>query len=224
MIIKITYKKIIIIFLFLIFVKNLLSVDSHKNLLNILEYNFPLEITFEQTHRDEKINGWMVIYGNGMARTEFEPPNNNIIVADGRWIIFYDPYIDRTTYIPLDSGIFEALLNPKSLNKDNNFKVFEVTTKDTIDFIIEFNLNNNNQKVIISFDKQNSILLGWKLYESKDDYINVKVKSLKKFQRTGVKLDKFFKLSESSIKTEDFYFGPYKKRKVKKVLGSGRLN
>ena len=82
MIIKITYKKIIIIFLFLIFVKNLLSVDSHKNLLNILEYNFPLEITFEQTHRDEKINGWMVIYGNGMARTEFEPPNNNIIVAE----------------------------------------------------------------------------------------------------------------------------------------------
>ena len=224
MIIKITYKKIIVTFLFLIFVKNLLSVDSHKNLLNILEYNFPLEITFEQTHKDEKINGWMVIYGNGMARTEFEPPNNNIIVADGKWIIFYDPYIDRTTYIPLDSGIFQALLKPKSFNQDNNFKVFEVTTKDTIDFIIEFNLNNNNQKVIISFDKQNSILLGWRLYESKDDYINVKIKSFKKFQRTGVKLDKFFKLSEPTIKKGDFYFGPYKKRKVKKILDSGRLN
>ena len=95
----------VLIFILTFLIKNCFSNEAHINLISLLELNYPLEFTFEQKYQDESLNGWMVIMGSGMARTEFEPPNNNLIVADGNWVMFYDPEIDRTTYIPLDKGI-----------------------------------------------------------------------------------------------------------------------
>lgn len=204
--------------------KNALCVDAHSNLLNILEKNYPLEITFQQTYKNEKINGWMVINGKGMARTEFAPPNNDIIVADGKWIIFYAPEIDRTTYIPLDKGIFKAFLNPKFLNENNKFNVSEVYKGSTISFIIEFNISDANQKIIISFDKDSKNLLGWKLFESNIDYISVDVVSSQKYDNSKFNKNGIFKLTEASRKSGNIYYGPYTKRKIKKVLGSGKSN
>ena len=106
-------------------IKKCFSNDAHTNLISLLEMNYPIEFTFEQKYNSDKINGWMVIAGNGMARTEFAPPNNNLIVADGKWIMFYDPEIDRTTYIPLDKGIFKAFLKPTALIEDKIFQIRE---------------------------------------------------------------------------------------------------
>ena len=89
--------KLVFVFFLLLLNKNILSLDEHLKLIKTLEYNYPIEITFEQNFKNEKLKGWMVINGNGFARTEFEPPNNNLIIANGKWLIFYDPKIDRTT-------------------------------------------------------------------------------------------------------------------------------
>ena len=148
------YKILITFLIFFIYLKKVLSTDAHTNLLEMLELNYPLEAKFEQIYKSEKNFGWMIIYGNGLARTEFAPPDNNIIVADGKWMIFHDPVIDRTTYIPLDSGILEALLNPNSLDKTNNFKVLEEVKPNSIEFTIEFNISNANQRVKITFNKK----------------------------------------------------------------------
>ena len=109
------YFKYIIIycFIFIFLIKKCFTQDAHLNLISILETNYPVEFTFQQIYQNQIIDGWMVIYGNGMARTEFAPPNNNLIIADGKWISFHDPSINRTTYIPLDKGILRAFLNPK---------------------------------------------------------------------------------------------------------------
>ena len=127
-------------------IKKCFSNDAHTNLISLLEMNYPLEFTFEQKYNNNKINGWMIIAGNGMARTEFAPPNNNLIVADGKWIMFYDPEIDRTTYIPLDKGIFKAFLKPESLLEDKVFQIKETEDKNKIIFTLDFNMNNANQK------------------------------------------------------------------------------
>ncbi len=224
MTIKRIHKTFFIIFIFLILIKKVFSIEAHQKLLNTLEKNYPLEAIFEQTYKDKKTEGWMVIKGNGMARTEFAPPNNNIIVADGKWIIFYDPEIDRTTYIPLDTGILEALLNPQTLKKNKNFKVNEQIDNNIIKFDIGFNLENKNQKVVISFDRKNNNLLGWKLYESKNDFISVKLINKKKLIQNKKITNKFFKLLIPSIQTDNIYMGPYTNRKFKKILGGGKLN
>ena len=122
---------VILIFL----IKKCFSNEAHTNLISLLEMNYPLEFTFEQKYNNDKINGWMVIAGNGMARTEFAPPNNNLIVADGKWIMFYDPEIDRTTYIPLDKGIFKAFLKPTALIEDKIFQIKETKENNQIIFI-----------------------------------------------------------------------------------------
>ena len=199
--------------------------DAHLNLISILEMNYPAEFTFEQKYQNNKINGWMVIQGNGMARTEFAPPNNNLIVADGKWIMFHDPEIDRTTYIPLDEGIFKAFLKPKALVKDKIFQIKETKDNNKIKFTLDFNINSANQKIILYFDEISKKLLGWRLYESLNDFIEVKIINFKKFE-TGNKnlLNNIFKLTESKSNIGKQYFGPYKGRKVKKLLGGGKLN
>ena len=206
-------------------IKKCFTNEAHLNLISLLELNYPLEFTFEQIFQSDKVNGWMVIKGNGMARTEFAPPNNNLIVADGKWIMFYDPEIDRTTYIPLDKGIFKAFLDPQSLIKDKIFNIEEIQSKNKIIFTLDFNINNANQKIMLHFDKTSKNLLGWRLYENLDDFIEVNIINHKKFKIDNKTiLKKIFKLSVSDSKVGMEYFGPYDNRKVKKVLSGGRLN
>ena len=219
-------KNVLIFTVILIFLINkCFSNDAHTNLISLLEMNYPLEFTFEQKYNNDKINGWMVIAGNGMARTEFAPPNNNLIVADGKWIMFYDPEIDRTTYIPLDKGIFKAFLKPTALIEDKIFKIKETKENNKIIFTLDFNINSANQKIKLYFDKISKNLLGWKLHENLNDFIEVKIINYKKFMTDDKKLlTDIFKLNESKSNSRMQYFGPYKGRKVKKFLGGGKLN
>ena len=211
--------------MFTFFIKKCFTQDAHSNLISILETNYPAEFTFQQKYQNKTLDGWMVIYGNGMARTEFAPPNNNLIIADGKWIGFHDPAIDRTTYIPLDKGILGAFLNPKSLSKDKFFKVKEEQKNSKIVFTLDFNMNNNNQKIILYFEEKSKNILGWRLYENKTDFIDVKVIGLKKFNISAdYKLKDFFNINEANSDNRKLYFGPYNNRKIKKYLGSGKLN
>ena len=219
-------KNVLIFTVILIFlIKKCFSNDAHTNLISLLEMNYPLEFTFEQKYNSDKINGWMVIAGNGMARTEFAPPNNNLIVADGKWIMFYDPEIDRTTYIPLDKGIFKAFLKPAALIEDKIFQIKEIQENNKIIFTLDFNINNADQKIKIYFDKISKNLIGWKLHESLNDFIEVKIINHKKFTTDNKKLlNEIFKLTESKSNTGMKYYGPYNGRKVKNFLGGGKLN
>ena len=219
-------KNVLIFTVILIFlIKKCFSNEVHTNLISLLEMNYPLEFTFEQKYNNDKINGWMVIAGNGMARTEFAPPNNNLIVADGKWIMFYDPEIDRTTYIPLDKGIFKAFLKPTALIENKVFQIKETKDNYKIIFTLDFNMNNAGQKINIYFDKISKNLLGWRLQESLNDFIEVKIINHKKFSTDNKKLqNEIFKLTESKSNIGMQYYGPYNGRKVKKILGSGKLD
>ena len=219
-------KNILIFTVILIFlIKKCFSNDAHTNLISLLEMNYPVEFTFEQKYNNDKINGWMVIVGNGMARTEFAPPNNNLIVADGKWIMFYDPEIDRTTYIPLDKGIFRAFLKPKALIEDKIFQIKETKENNKIIFTLDFNINSADQKIKLYFDKISKNLLGWKLHENLNDFIEVKIINHKKFKTDNKKLlNEIFKLTESKSNIGMQYYGPYNGRNVKKILGGGKLN
>ena len=219
-------KNVLIFTVILIFlIKKCFSNDAHTNLISLLEMNYPLEFTFEQKYNNNKINGWMVIAGNGMARTEFAPPNNNLIVADGKWIMFYNPEIDRTTYIPLDKGIFKAFLKPTALIEDKIFQIKETNENNRIIFTLDFNINNTDQKIKLYFDKISRNLLGWKLHENLNDFIEVKIINHKKFTTDNKKLlNEIFKLTESKSNIGMQYYGPYNGRKVKKFLRGRKLD
>ena len=152
-------------------------------------------------------------------------PNNNLIVADGKWIMFFDPEIDRTTYIPLDKGIFKAFLKPTALIEDKTFQIKETKENNKIIFTLDFNINNADQKIKLYFDKMSKSLLGWRLHENLYDFIEVKIINHKKFTTDNKKLlNEIFKLTKSKSNIGMQYYGPYNGRKVKKFLKGRKLN
>ena len=214
---------VIIQLFFLIYNNNLFSNDKHKSLLNLLEFNYPAEFFFTQANKNSLAEGWMIIGGKGKARIEFSPPNNTLIVANGKWIIFHDPELDRTTYLPLKSGVLKALLDPKSFQNKKNFIVNETKESGRIIFTIEFNLDEQKQKVFIYFNEENLTLLGWKIIESPDTEIIVKVLKVKKVKKAQLIKENIFNFTEQMRETGTGYFGPYK-REINKVQNNGKLN
>ena len=86
-------------------------------------------------------------------------------------------------------------------------------------------MNNAGQKINIYFDKISKNLLGWRLQESLNDFIEVEIINYKKFSTDNKKLqNEIFKLTESKSNTGMQYYGPYNGRKVKKFLGGGKLD
>ena len=218
-------KKLILVKIIYIFiVTDLYASDIYQDLMNLLETNYPAEINFRQSSGDSFQDGWMIIAGKGKARTEFTPPNNILIIADGKWIIFHDPEIDRTTYLPLNKGILQALLDPKAFKKKKELNVTKIVEDNIITFTINFNVNNQNQKVFIHFEKISSNLLGWKIIESAEDEILVEVTKIKKIKNKNVLNDNMFKFTDYNLNNSPIYLGPYSERKIKKVKNNGRLN
>lgn len=218
-------KTLIIIFklFFCINLNNLYANDSHESLLNLLETNYPAEFFFKQASRGSYAEGWMIIGGKGKARIEFSPPNNTLIVADGKWIIFHDPELDRTTYLPLKSGVLRALLDPESFQNKKDFIVKATKENEKVIFSVEFNLDGKKQEVIIYFNEKNLTLLGWKIIESANEEINVKVLNIKKINKDRFIKKDIFNFTEKMRETGGFYYGPYK-REVKKIQNNGKLN
>ena len=208
---------------FLTYSNNLYSNDKHEKLLNLLESNYPAEFFFKQASKDSFSEGWMIIGGKGKARIEFSPPDNTLIVANGKWIIFHDPELDRTTYLPLKSGVLKALLDPESFQNKKNFVVEQTTEAEKVIFTIEFNLEEQRQKVFIYFNEKNLTLLGWKIIESPDKEINVKVLEIKKAKNAQLLKEGIFNFTEQMRETGIAYYGPYK-REVTKIQNNGKLN
>lgn len=219
-------KKLLIIILklfFFISYSNLYSNDKHENLLNLLEYNYPAEFFFTQVSKNSLSEGWMLIEGKGKARIEFSPPNNILIIADGKWVIFHDPELDRATYLPLESGILQALLDPNSFQNKKSFIIRETKEGGKIIFNIEFNLEEKKQEVVIYFSEKTLRLLGWKIIEGANKEVIVKVSEIKKATKEQLLKKNIFNFTEEMRKTGKAYFGPYK-RKIKKNQNNGRLN
>ena len=219
-------KKVFIILcqlFFLIYNSFLYSDDKHENLLNLLELNYPAEFFFTQTSKDSLSKGWMIIRRKGKARIEFAPPNNTLVVADGKWIVFHDPELDRTTYLPLKSGILQALLDPDSFQNKKSFIVRETKKSEKIIYNIEFNLEEKKQEVVIYFNEKNLALLGWKIIEDVNTEISVVVSKLKKASKKKLLKKNIFNFTEKIKDPETAYFGPYK-RQVKKIQNNGKLN
>ena len=46
----------------------------------------------------------------GLARFEYAPPNDLLLIADGTWLVFFDRDIDQVTHAAIDTGPFRFLL------------------------------------------------------------------------------------------------------------------
>lgn len=217
--------KVLKFFFFLLFIIIEVKSESvHKEFLSKLELLYPLEIYFEQVNKNEEtIKGWMVIGGNGLARTEFASPNNLIIIADGNWLIFHDALYDRTSYLPLNRGVINALINPEKANKDYNLKVLKDSNKDKQAFRVSLNKAGSQDELIVFFDLKKNNLLGWEIFKNNIKEIKVVVTKSQKINKDVFKKNNYFIFNEEMKKKQLIFKGPFK-RKLKKIPGHGKPN
>ena len=212
------------LFLIIVFSYKIYAIETHEELIEKLEMLFPLEIHFQQTTQQNKtIEGWMILGGKGKVRTEFQPPNNLVIVGTGKWLIFHDAQYDRTTYLPMDKGILNSILNPITLKDSREIEVTKESTKDITFYDISSKKKNYEGRLRISFsNKRNSEILEWKITDRNKNNTNVKVKKINRLKLKEIENVPFFSFTEDMRNSKNAFLGPYKKRELKKIPKSGR--
>ena len=197
-------------------INELISKDTHIDLLNKLNENFPAEIYFNQIDNQNNLSkGWMIIGKKGLARVEFEPPNHFLMVADGNWLIVHDAQYDRTSYFPLDGGILGALLYPEKFKEVNQLNVIKKTVNDASYFsLVSKNFQDTELRVFFGHEYQE--LKGWEIYENNETSIKInilKINKVKSIEKLDKNIFKFPEFMRANIKG---FFGPYE-RKLKKI-------
>lgn len=66
---------------------------------------------FSQRNADGSVDrGEIWIWRPGLARVEYAPPTELLLVADGTWLVYFDAELDQVSHIPMGSGPFRYLL------------------------------------------------------------------------------------------------------------------
>ncbi len=198
--------------------------SAHNELIEKLNKIYPLEIYFEQIVEENKsIKGWMVLGGKGKVRTEFEPPNSLVIIGTGRWLILYDVKFDRTTYLPMNTGILNSLLNPKSLKDYEKVYVSKKISKNLVTYSISSKEKTYDGRLEILFNKENGIeILGWKIIDENNKVTRVKVTESIQLNEEDIRSKPFFSFQEINRNNYKFFLGPYI-RELKTIPKPGRL-
>ena len=84
-------------------------------------------------------------------------------------------------------------------------------------------LEEKKQKFVINFSEKNLTLLGWKIIESPNKEIIVKITDIKKATKEQLLKKDTFNFTEKMKETGVAYYGPYK-REVKKIQNNGKLD
>ena len=198
--------------------------SAHNELIEKLDKIYPLEIYFEQIVEDNKsIKGWMVLGGKGKVRTEFQPPNSLVIIGTGRWLILYDVKFDRTTYLPMKTGILNSLLNPKSLKDYEKVYVSKKINKNLVTYSISSKEKTYDGRLEILFNKENGVeILGWKIIDKNNKVTRVNVTDSIQLNEEDVRSKPFFSFQEINRNNYKFFLGPYI-RELKTIPKPGRL-
>ena len=66
---------------------------------------------FSQRNADGSVDrGEIWLWRPGLARVEYAPPTDLLLVADGTWLVYFDAELDQVSHIPMGSGPFRYLL------------------------------------------------------------------------------------------------------------------
>jgi outer membrane lipoprotein-sorting protein len=77
-----------------------------------LEAMTTVRANFLQVNADGTLDsGIMWLWRPGLARIEYAPPTEVLMVATGTWLVYFDAELDQVSHIPADSGPFRFLLD-----------------------------------------------------------------------------------------------------------------
>ena len=96
---------------------NLARIETYLNDIGSMQSSF-IQVNPDGTHSE----GTMYLWRPGRLRFEYDPPDNYLIIAHGKWFTYVDKDLDQATYLPVDKTPAYFILK-KNINFGNKLRV-----------------------------------------------------------------------------------------------------
>ena len=185
-----------IIFFSILLNNDLLSLDNERikkiedylNKLNNISSNF-IQINSDGL----KVKGKLFLSKPGKLRIEYEKKENPLIIADGKWLHYFDMELNEIQSVTIEKSPAWILLK-KKVNLKKDFKIETLNKKNNKTFITLSNKDLENIKTIkLIFLNKPLTLKGWMIIDSNEIQTTVsllKIKKINKFNSNTFQLIK----------------------------------
>ena len=179
-----------IIFFSILLNNDLLSLDNERikkiedylNKLNNISSNF-IQINSDGL----KVKGKLFLSKPGKLRIEYEKKENPLIIADGKWLHYFDMELNEIQSVTIEKSPAWILLK-KKLNLKKDFKIETLNKKNNKTFITLSNKDLENIKTIkLIFLNKPLTLKGWMIIDSNEIQTTVSLLKIKKINKFNSK-------------------------------------
>ena len=173
-----------IIFFSILLNNDLLSLDNERikkiedylNKLNNISSNF-IQINSDGL----KVKGKLFLSKPGKLRIEYEKKENPLIIADGKWLHYFDIELNEIQSVTIEKSPAWILLK-KKVNLKKDFKIEALNKKNNKTFITLSDKDSENIKTIkLIFLNKPLTLKGWMIIDSNEIQTTVSLLKIKNF-------------------------------------------
>ena len=179
-----------IIFFSILLNNDLLSLDNERikkiedylNKLNNISSNF-IQINSDGL----KVKGKLFLSKPGKLRIEYEKKENPLIIADGKWLHYFDMELNEIQSVTIENSPAWILLK-KKVNLKKDFKIETLNKKNNKTFITLSGKDLENIKTIkLIFLNKPLTLKGWMIIDSNEIQTTVSLLKIKKINNFNSK-------------------------------------
>lgn len=179
-----------IIFFSILLNNDLLSLDNERikkiedylNKLNNISSNF-IQINSDGL----KVKGKLFLSKPGKLRIEYEKKENPLIIADGKWLHYFDMELNEIQSVTIEKSPAWILLK-KKVNLKKDFKIETLNKKNNKTFITLSGKDLENIKTIkLIFLNKPLTLKGWMIIDSNEIQTTVSLLKIKKINKFNSK-------------------------------------
>ena len=179
-----------IIFFSILLNNDLLSLDNERikkiedylNKLNNISSNF-IQINSDGL----KVKGKLFLSKPGKLRIEYEKKESPLIIADGKWLHYFDMELNEIQSVTIEKSPAWILLK-KKVNLKKDFKIETLNKKNNKTFITLSDKDSENIKTIkLIFLNKPLTLKGWMIIDSNEIQTTVSLLKIKKINKFNSK-------------------------------------
>ena len=129
-------------------------------------------ITFEfvqKTNNKREVGICILVFDNKLS-CDYDDSMQKNIILNGKTLVVQKKRYDKIYYYPISKSPFIKIFNKNNLvNLINNSK-YQLNGNITLTYV-----DNNKEKIIIFFDKDNYNLIGWRVVDKLQNIINFSI-------------------------------------------------
>ena len=158
------------------------KIEDYLNKLNNISSNF-IQINSDGL----KVKGKLFLSKPGKLRIEYEKKENPLIIADGKWLHYFDMELNEIQSVTIEKSPAWILLK-KKVNLKKDFKIETLNKKNNKTFITLSNKDLENIKTIkLIFLNKPLTLKGWMIIDSNEIQTTVSLLKIKKINKFNSK-------------------------------------